>query len=478
KVVFYCSVTCLRNDWDKHCKVCRIGATASSTRDRDFHEQNVLNNNDDDYEDFLETVDDVNDGYDNIDHAFYPDFIFADHPFICQFCKGFKFMRFYCDICCRISYCSILCLMADWIHQILCLDHHRKTHCARCQRSDIELKKCSQCSNKWYCSKNCQRADWKNHKTFCQSHKPKAKDGANPNKKSPRAHCARCQKSDVELKKCTRCSKIWYCSKTCQRADWKNHKTSCQSDKPKDGTHPNKEAPGAHCAVCQKSDVELKKCTQCSKIWYCSKKCQRADWKNHKTSCQSDKPKDETNPNKEASGAHCARCQISDVELKKCTQCSKIWYCSKKCQRADWKNHKTSCQSDKPKDGTNPNKEAPGAHCAVCQKSDVELKKCTQCSKIWYCSKKCQRADWKNHKTSCQSDKPKDGTNTNKEASGAHCARCQRSDVELKKCAQCSKIWYCSKTCRRADWKNHKTSCQSDKPKDETNPNKEASGGN
>ena len=43
--------------------------------------------------------------------------------------------------------------------------------CARCQRTqaDIRLKRCAKCQHQWYCSRDCQKVDWKSHKLFCGS---------------------------------------------------------------------------------------------------------------------------------------------------------------------------------------------------------------------------------------------------------------------------------------------------------------------
>src|SRR5947209_7521905 len=47
--------------------------------------------------------------------------------------------------------------------------------------------------------------------------------------------------------------------------------------------------------------------------------------------------------------------------------------------------------------------------CRVCQKEDgddIKLLRCNACKNIkdtWYCSKKCQKADWKEHKKHCLS---------------------------------------------------------------------------
>jgi hypothetical protein len=39
--------------------------------------------------------------------------------------------------------------------------------------------------------------------------------------------------------------------------------------------------------------------------------------------------------------------------------------------------------------------------CSVCGEEDVKTKRCSGCKNIRYCSQKCQRADWKNHKRVC-----------------------------------------------------------------------------
>lgn len=41
--------------------------------------------------------------------------------------------------------------------------------------------------------------------------------------------CVNCKKSppQVTLKKCAKCSETWYCSRDCQKADWKSHKKTC-----------------------------------------------------------------------------------------------------------------------------------------------------------------------------------------------------------------------------------------------------------
>lgn len=39
------------------------------------------------------------------------------------------------------------------------------------------------------------------------------------------------------------------------------------------------------CAKCNNTEGELKKCTKCKSVLYCNRKCQRAHWKEHKKQC-------------------------------------------------------------------------------------------------------------------------------------------------------------------------------------------------
>lgn len=41
--------------------------------------------------------------------------------------------------------------------------------------------------------------------------------------------CGKCGKKSEALMKCSRCHKVAYCSKDCQRLDWKNHKRACSA---------------------------------------------------------------------------------------------------------------------------------------------------------------------------------------------------------------------------------------------------------
>lgn len=40
----------------------------------------------------------------------------------------------------------------------------------------------------------------------------------------------------------------------------------------------------------------------------------------------------------------CVNCETKSENMKKCSRCKVVYYCSSKCQRADWKKHKKICK--------------------------------------------------------------------------------------------------------------------------------------
>jgi len=39
----------------------------------------------------------------------------------------------------------------------------------------------------------------------------------------------------------------------------------------------------------------------------------------------------------------CSVCGVPMIKIKRCSRCKKVYYCSVKCQKLDWKNHKIFC---------------------------------------------------------------------------------------------------------------------------------------
>ncbi len=40
--------------------------------------------------------------------------------------------------------------------------------------------------------------------------------------------CAHCKKSGLKFKHCSACKSVYYCSRECQKSDWKRHKKECK----------------------------------------------------------------------------------------------------------------------------------------------------------------------------------------------------------------------------------------------------------
>lgn len=108
-----------------------------------------------------------------------------------------------------------------------------------------------------------------------------------------------------------------YCSRDCLRKNWANHRSTCKMiydnnfmglswrlnecemrDRLTDSqfrdamgvtsgvTDALRKAAATSCANCHKSDKKNKKCSACGFVHYCSKECQKSDWKKHKSLCK------------------------------------------------------------------------------------------------------------------------------------------------------------------------------------------------
>ncbi|XP_070173638.1 uncharacterized protein [Littorina saxatilis] len=99
-------------------------------------------------------------------------------------------------------------------------------------RNTSNLQRCGRCFRVYYCSKDCQRADWRNHKDLCQQVTAQAISNheglGNSSGKDMIELCKKCKTASASLKICGRCARASYCSKDCQREDWPQHKQHCK----------------------------------------------------------------------------------------------------------------------------------------------------------------------------------------------------------------------------------------------------------
>jgi tetratricopeptide (TPR) repeat protein len=87
----------------------------------------------------------------------------------------------------------------------------------------------------------------------------------------------------------------------------------------------------------------------------------------------------------------CSRCGNPDT-TSVCSGCHVQSYCSRECQKADWSEHKKTC-------------EAPSSSllvtCQNCYTSLKTLRVCSKCKNSYYCSRKCQLQHFSQHKPTC-----------------------------------------------------------------------------
>ncbi|OWF53582.1 Ubiquitin carboxyl-terminal hydrolase 19 [Mizuhopecten yessoensis] len=133
-------------------------------------------------------------------------------------------------------------------------------------------------------------------------------------------------------------------------------------------------------------------------------------------------------------GDICGYCGMEALNLPRCSACHQVNYCSTACQRADWKGeHKVKCKgiqsrdqnknlnsqrkenlSKKKNDKRNrtpfhnnheeegeENKKRQYRKCMACDKTASSMEHCNRCKVANYCSKKCQRQHWNEHKLNC-----------------------------------------------------------------------------
>ena len=113
-----------------------------------------------------------------------------------------------------------------------------------------------------------------------------------------------------------------------------------------------------------------------------------------------------------------------------------------------------------------PNAASDKKYCANCGLKGDDLKRCADCGQVRYCSRECQKKHWKIHKMDCKKSSSSSKQKNIESSSDIcvldsnHCNTCGKMDTNLKKCGACGRSWYCSQDCQRKDWKEHKKVCK------------------
>ena len=83
-------------------------------------------------------------------------------------------------------------------------------------------------------------------------------------------------------KRCAGCKQVSYCSSTCQKQDWKSHKSACHRLDRNESKAP-KVCSNLGCLA--RPDQLNTPCHHCNRVTYCSTLCENENWEDHKPNC-------------------------------------------------------------------------------------------------------------------------------------------------------------------------------------------------
>jgi hypothetical protein len=378
----------------------------------------------------------------------------------CAFCRRLSFTAKKCGRCEEVNYCSKHCQTKHWkAHKKRCKPatkhstHHQCTFCEKRLENSGKNINCT-CAGIQYCSTECQSKHWPEHRKTCEAENSQdiAKSG-----------CSFCKQSHSCMKKCTRCGQAQYCNRDCQREHWSKHKEMCiakhwpEHEKTCAKLQPHDTDkhtdPLPECSCCKKASDNLKNCTRCGIARYCDRDCQTRHWPEHKSVCRST---DTVELQSRDTDKHadplpkCSHCKKASDNLKNCTRCEIAQYCNRECQTRHWAKHKKVCTNTteaKPGPSTSSQK------CSYCRKASFDLKNCAKCKAVQYCSQDCLQKHLPEHEELC-----KYIAEVN-EMRQPECAFCGSVFNTLFTCKKCGKVKYCGRECQSKHWKMHKVTC-------------------
>jgi TPR repeat protein len=207
-------------------------------------------------------------------------------------------------------------------------------------------------------------------------------------------------------------------------------------------------------------------CGGCKLVSYCGRICQKADWKAHKLKCNAEVQARDARSQRDASAfAENQRATDAESSVEVDTQFVEvaasgfagvdevtdfIGSTEKNCMPGSGAGSGASTyfvdggQPGKGKAGeTETTKDGKKGRSKICAKDGCgalidESKKCARCSLVYYCSRDCQRADWKAHKPKCNAaveEKAAQDARANKQSRSRASANGSGADVRTSESA-------------------------------------------